>query len=133
MVVALVALVAALAGTAVALPGSNPVTSGDIRNGALKTQDIANSTVRGRDVRNNTVTGSDVNESSLGRVPSAATAGAANTANIAGRPRAARPGSSAAARPGRMRIRTCRSSRSPAGASAFAAAPPSRSAATTPR
>jgi hypothetical protein len=78
MAVAFVALLAALTGTAVALPGSNSVTGGDIRNGAVTTSDIRNSTVRGRDVRNNTLTGSDVNENGLGTVPRA------NAANSAG-------------------------------------------------
>ena len=91
MAVAFVALIAALTGTAVALPGSNTVTSGDIKRGAVGTSDIRNnsvrsgdirnSTVRGRDVRNNTLTGADINESSLGTVPSASAANAANFAN----------------------------------------------------
>jgi len=84
MGVAFVALLAALTGTAVALPGSNTVTSGDITNSAVKTQDIKNSTVRGRDVRNNTLTGSDINEGSLGTVPAATRAGSANSASFAG-------------------------------------------------
>jgi hypothetical protein len=103
MAVAFVALLAALGGTAVALPGNNSVTSGDIRKGAvgtsdiknnaIRTQDIRNSTVRGKDVRNNSLTGADVtrigggdvtdnsltgadiNESTLGQVPNAATLG----------------------------------------------------------
>ena len=84
MGLAFVALVAALAGTAAALPGSNTVTGGDVTNGAVKTQDIQNSTVRGRDVRNNTLTGSDVNEGSLGQVPRAGTANTAGAGSVAG-------------------------------------------------
>ena len=93
MAVAFIALLAALGGTAAALPGSNTVTSGDIKRGAVGTSDIKNnsvrsgdirnSTVRGRDVRNNTLTGADINESSLGIVPSANAANAANVANVA--------------------------------------------------
>ncbi len=89
MAVAFVALLAALTGTAVALPGTNTVDSRDIINSQVKTQDIRNSTVRGKDVRNNTLTGADVRESTLGKVPSAAradtagSAGSANTANSA--------------------------------------------------
>jgi hypothetical protein len=93
MTVAFVALLAALTGTAVALPGSNTVTSGDIKNSQVKTQDIRNSTIRGKDVRNSTIrgadvganslTGSDINEATLGTVPSASTANSANSANTA--------------------------------------------------
>ena len=85
MGIAFVALLAALRGTAVALPGSNTVTSGDIRNGAVRTQDIRNSTVRGRDVRSNTLTGSDVNENSLTKVPRAGIADLAGAASLAKR------------------------------------------------
>lgn len=84
MAVAFVALLAALTGTAVALPGSNTVTSGDIKAGAVTTSDVKNSTVRGRDVRNNTLTGSDVNEGSLGTVPKATSADSASFATGSG-------------------------------------------------
>ena len=83
MGVAFIALLAALGGTAVALPGSNTVTSGDIVNSQVKTQDIRNSTIRGRDVRADTLTGSDIDESSLGKVPSATTADSATSATNA--------------------------------------------------
>jgi hypothetical protein len=90
MAVAFTALLIALGGTAAALPGSNSVTSDDIKAGAVRTSeiknnhirgvDIRNSTVRSRDVATNTLTGSDVRESSLGPVPSATTAARANSA-----------------------------------------------------
>jgi hypothetical protein len=113
MAVAFAALLAALSGTAVALPGKNTVDSGDIKNGVVKsediknggvaskdiknggvatkdiknggvaTKDIKNNDVRSEDVRNNTLTGTDINESSLGTVPSANSANTANTANTA--------------------------------------------------
>ena len=83
MAVAFVALLAALSGTAVALPGRNSVDSGDLKNGAVTTKDIKNNNVRSGDVRNNTLTGADINESTLGQVPSANTANTANTANSA--------------------------------------------------
>jgi hypothetical protein len=96
MAVAFIALLAALSGTAVALPGKNTVDSGDIKNGQVKTKDIRNNAVttkkvknnnlRSNDIRNNTLTGNDINEGSLGQVPSANsanTAGTANSANIA--------------------------------------------------
>jgi hypothetical protein len=93
MAVAFIALLAALSGTAVALPGKNTVDSGDIKNGQVKTKDIRNNAVttkkvknnnlRSNDVRNNTLTGNDINEGSLGQVPSANIANSANTANTA--------------------------------------------------
>jgi hypothetical protein len=89
MAVAFVALLAALSGTAVALPGVNTVDSGDIKNRQVKAKDIArnavtgpkirNGTVRSADVRDNSLTGTDINEGTLGQVPSAATAGTANS------------------------------------------------------
>ena len=74
MAVAFIALLAALGGTALALPGSNTVTSGDIKDNQLRTQDIRNSTIRGKDVGADTITGFDVNEGTLGAVPSAGNA-----------------------------------------------------------
>jgi hypothetical protein len=89
MAVAFVALLAGLSGTAVALPGANTVDSGDIRNGAVKGKDlrrnavtspkIKNSAVASSDVRNDGLTGTDINEGTLGQVPSAASAGVANS------------------------------------------------------
>ena len=91
MVVAFIALLAALSGTATALQGKNTVDSGDIKNGVVKSEDIKNggaaskdiknggvttddlknNNVRGDDVRNNALTGTDIKESALGKVPSA--------------------------------------------------------------
>lgn len=89
MAVAFVALLAALSGTAIALPGKNTVDSGDIKKGAVKRADIARNAVTGvkikngavgsRDARNNSLTGNDINESTLGQVPSASSAGNADT------------------------------------------------------
>src|SRR4051812_11695819 len=93
MAVAFTALLAALSGTAVALPGKNTVDTGDLRKGQVKTRDIASNAVTGgkikdgavggADVTDNSLTGTDVDEGSFGQVPSAATAGTANTANTA--------------------------------------------------
>jgi hypothetical protein len=93
MVVAFAALVAALSGTAVALPGQNTVDSGDLKRGAVKTSDIArnavtrpkvrNRAINGAKVANNSLTGADINEGTLGQVPSANQANSANTANSA--------------------------------------------------
>src|SRR5918999_2722254 len=93
MAIAFIALLAALSGTAVALPGKNTVDSGDIKRGAVKTSDIARSSVRGAsvangslsgaDARDDSLSGADIQESTLGTVPSASTANSANTANTA--------------------------------------------------
>jgi hypothetical protein len=96
MAVAFVALLAALSGTAVALPGKNKVDKNDIRKNAVRGKAIASNAVTGRKVRNNSltgadvtgltgaditnegVTGDDVNESTLGKVPSATAADSAS-------------------------------------------------------
>jgi hypothetical protein len=93
MAVAFIALLAALSGTAIALPGKNSVDSGDIKNGNVKTKDIKNNDVRSGDVRNstltggdvkdNSLTGADINESTLGTVPNANSANSANSATTA--------------------------------------------------
>jgi hypothetical protein len=93
MAVAFIALLAALSGTAVALPGKNTVDSGDIKKGAVKRADIArnavngskvgNGSLTGADIRDESLAGADINESSLGQVPSANTANTANTATSA--------------------------------------------------
>jgi hypothetical protein len=93
MAVAFVALLAALSGTAVALPGTNTVDSGDIKNGQVKNKDIRNNAVTGgkvkdgavksADVGDDSLTGTDINESTLGQVPSANAANTANTASTA--------------------------------------------------
>jgi hypothetical protein len=103
MAVAFVALLAALSGTAVALPGRNTVDSGDIKRGAVKNSDIGrgavtssklrngavtgakirNGAITGAKLANDTVTGAKINESSLGTVPRAEAANTASTANNA--------------------------------------------------
>jgi hypothetical protein len=91
MAIAFIALLAALSGTAVALPGKNSVDSGDIKNGQVKGKDIAkkavtsakikDNSITGADVLDNSLTGSDISESSLGKVPSASNADSATTAS----------------------------------------------------
>jgi hypothetical protein len=81
MAVAFVALLAALGGTAVALPGKNKVTSDDIAKGAVNNADLRKGAVTNAKVRNRSITGvkfrqnalggNAVKESTLGRVPSA--------------------------------------------------------------
>jgi hypothetical protein len=60
MAVAFVALLAALSGTAIALPGTNSVDSGDIKNRQVKGQDIARNAVTGAKVKNGALAGADV-------------------------------------------------------------------------
>jgi len=84
MTVAFVALLAALTGTSVALPGKNTVTSGDIKNSQVKTADIRNNGIRGRDIKRNTVKGSDVDEKSLGTVPVAGSSAFDEKATVVG-------------------------------------------------
>jgi hypothetical protein len=103
MAVAFVALLAALSGTATALQGKNTVDSGDIKNGVVKSEDIKNGGVGSKDIKNGAVTskkikngavtsakvkdgsltGTDINESTLGKVPSAANADTATNATNA--------------------------------------------------
>ncbi|HEV7847662.1 MAG TPA: hypothetical protein VGO83_15510 [Thermoleophilaceae bacterium] len=89
MAVAFVALLAALSGTAVALPGTGTVDSGDLKDGAVKTVDIRKSAVTGakvknnslngkdvrgitgRDIKDNSLTGDEISEGTLDKVPSA--------------------------------------------------------------
>jgi hypothetical protein len=107
MAVAFVALLAALSGTAVALPGQSTVDSGDLKRGAVKSSDIAraavtgskiqngaitgsklqNGTITGAKIANDTITGAQINDSTLGTIPRAEranTAGTADRANTAG-------------------------------------------------
>ena len=64
LVVALVALVVALGGTAIALPGKGSVRGNDIKSDAIKS----------KHVKDDKLMGVDILESSLGEVPSAAAA-----------------------------------------------------------
>jgi hypothetical protein len=85
-VVSTLALFLALSGgTALALTGSNTVTSDDIVNGQVKTGDLAGSSVATgkvadnsllpRDIKPNSLGGGRIDESRLGQVPSAALGG----------------------------------------------------------
>ena len=60
MVIALIALFAALGGTATALRGKNSVRSDDIRRGAVKSSDIAGSAVHTKDLANKAVKSSKI-------------------------------------------------------------------------
>lgn len=60
-VIAVIALVLAITGTAIALPGRNSVNGQDIKNSAIKSLDV----------RDNNLRGDDIKESTLDAVPSA--------------------------------------------------------------
>jgi hypothetical protein len=102
MVIALVALFVSLSGVSYGVATgfidsreikNNEVRSIDIRNNQVRTRDLRNNEVRGIDIRNstvqgrdialNTVTGDDINETTLGKVPSAAAADTATSATSA--------------------------------------------------
>ena len=59
---------------------NNAVQGKDIKNSSVTGKDIKTGSVSGSDLKNNGVTGTDVQESSLGQVPSAASATSATTA-----------------------------------------------------
>jgi hypothetical protein len=93
LVVAFVALLAALSGSAVALPGKGSVDSGDLKRAAVHRSDLAAGAVTGRKVRDDSLTGADLDERSLAGVPLADRAGHADSAgraDTAGRAEAAR-------------------------------------------
>jgi len=103
MSVALIALIVALSGTAVALPGNNTVDSGDITNGQVKRVDIATGAVTSSKVSNGSLLAKDFAPGQLpagakgdpgapgapgtalafGRIKSDGTVDAANTKNVA--------------------------------------------------
>ena len=76
LIVAIIALVAALTGSAIALPGRNSVDSNDIQKGAVKAKQIAKNAIKSKHVKNDSLKGADIKESSLGKVPAAAEADA---------------------------------------------------------
>lgn len=66
LVISLVALFAALSGAALALPGTETVNSGDIKNEAVKSVDLKDGkAVASADVVDQTITGQDVQDESL--------------------------------------------------------------------
>ena len=73
MVVAVIALVLALSGTAVAVSqlGKNSVGTRQLKSNSVTTGKIANDAVNGAKVAKGSLTGSDINLSALGAVPSA--------------------------------------------------------------
>ena len=95
LIVAIIALIAALTGTAYAALGKNSVgskqlkknavTTAKIKNGAVTTAKLKNNAVTTAKIKNGAVTGAKVQTSSLGTVPNATNAANAVTAaNLAG-------------------------------------------------
>jgi len=84
MIVAVVALICALSGTAYAALGKNSVGSRQLKSKAVTTGKIANNAVNGAKVAKGSLTGEDINISALGTVPAATTASSAANANTVG-------------------------------------------------
>jgi hypothetical protein len=74
LVIACLALFVALGGVGYA---AATIGSAAIVDNSIKSKDVRNNDLRGKDVRTNTLKGADVDESSLGKVPSAANADSA--------------------------------------------------------
>ena len=91
MVVAVVALIAALSGTAYAALGKNSVGTRQLKAKAVTSGKIANNAVTSAKVAQNSLTGADINLSALGTVPSATSAASAGNANTVGGHAAACP------------------------------------------
>jgi hypothetical protein len=91
MVVAVVALVAALSGTAYAALGKNSVGSRQLKAKAVTSGKIANNAVTGAKVAKKSLTGADINVDALGTVPSATSAAGAGNAGTVGGHAAACP------------------------------------------
>lgn len=65
LIVSMVALVAAMSGAAVALPGKSTVNSGDIKDGGVKSADIKPDAVGSKHVKGKSIQGSDVQDDAL--------------------------------------------------------------------
>jgi hypothetical protein len=91
MIVAIIALVLALTGTAFAALGKNSVGSRQLKSKAVTTGKLANNAVNGAKVANGSLTGSDINLKALGTVPTATSATSAGNAGTVGGHSAACP------------------------------------------
>ena len=84
MIVAIIALFAALSGTAFAALGKNTVGSKQLKAKAVTSGKIANNAVTSAKVAKGSLTGEDINVNALGTVPNATSAGSAGNANTVG-------------------------------------------------
>lgn len=92
MIVALIALVAALSGTAYAALGKNSVGTRQLKAKAVTSGKIANNAVTSAKVAKNSLTSADINVGALGTVPSAEHAGSAGNADTVSGHAASCPG-----------------------------------------
>jgi hypothetical protein len=77
LIIACLALFVALGGVGYA---AATIGSAAIVDNSIRSKDVRNNDLRGKDVRGDTLKGTDIDESSLGKVPSAAAADSAGTA-----------------------------------------------------
>ncbi len=84
MIVAVIALIASLSGTAFAALGQNSVGTRQLKAKAVTTGKIANNAVTGVKVADGSLSGADINMSALGTVPSAQSAQSADSASTVG-------------------------------------------------
>ena len=85
MVVAVIALITALSGSAYAALGKNSVGPRQLKAQAVTTGKIANNAVNGAKIANGSLTGADINVGALGTVPTATDAAhAANADTVSG-------------------------------------------------
>src|SRR3954469_19877091 len=94
LVIAIIALCAALTGTAWAALGKNSVGTKQLKSKAVTTGKIANNAVTGAKVASNSLTGADINLNQLGTVQSATTAATAQDSRTVGGHAAECPGGS---------------------------------------
>ena len=92
MIVALIALFAALSGSAYAALGKNTVGSKQLKSKAVTTGKLANNAVNGTKVAKGSLTGEDINIDALGTVPSATNASQAGNSNTVNGHAASCPG-----------------------------------------
>jgi hypothetical protein len=86
MIVAVVALVCALTGTAWAALGKNSVGAKQLKSNAVTTAKIKKEAVTGKNVKKNSLTGTQIDEAKLGTVPSANSIPPAEATHLIGAP-----------------------------------------------
>jgi hypothetical protein len=94
LIVAIIALIASLAGTAWAALPKNSVGTKQLKSRSVTTGKIANNAVTGAKVATGTLTGADINLGQLGTVPNASSAQTGQDAQTVGGHAAACPGGS---------------------------------------
>jgi len=92
MIVAIIALVLALTGTAFAALGKNSVGTRQLKSKSVTTGKIANNAVNAAKVADRSLTGADINIAALGTVPKATSADSAGNAGTVGGHSASCPG-----------------------------------------